>query len=387
MIQNRHFVHRIFSKEVTLLFFYCFFTISCSKPEDGFPDIVHKHITIIYLEANNDLRTEAYKAINDLEKGLAGNKFSKESILVYIKDNNETAYLLKIQPDDDPHVIKSDTLKSFIASEKTDGKQVHTVLSYIKEQFYSEVYNLIFWSHGTAWTPADKKSSAPTVMSIGEDRGKQIDILDFRDALPMYFNYIIFDACAMASIEVLYEFKNNANYIIASPTDILAEGFPYSDIVPYLSGASSENLIGIAQSYFEYYHAKPGAFQSATISVVELSKLEKVASYFKIMLSKHNSPLSMEDVQRLDFTSYFPIQLYDFGDFIGKNFSTSENNIISTLLDEAILYKCHTDTFLGNRIDFFSGLTLSYPQQNSPYYDYYANLSWPKESGWSQYLQ
>ena len=64
-----------------------------------------------------------------------------------------------------------------------------------------------------------------------------MDLPDLAEVLSPYrFDYILFDACFMGSVEVLYELRHSARYFIASPAEILADGFPYHLILPYLIG-------------------------------------------------------------------------------------------------------------------------------------------------------
>src|SRR5690606_1167831 len=137
----------------------------------------------------------------------------------------------------------------------------------------------------------------------------------------MHFNYIIFDACSMANIEVLFEFRNKANYIIASPTDVLSDGFPYQNILPHIDSGSEEDIKKIASAYFNYYNARTGLHRSATISVTDLSRLEALSDYIGSLNLEDGHSFSTDGLQRMDFTHGFPVPLYDFGDFISKNYS------------------------------------------------------------------
>lgn len=84
---------------------------SCKK-DDKLLEINSDITTIIYMEANNNLRGEARKAIHELEEGLLNTK-AKSNILVYIKDNDDIGYLLQIVANADPYRIVSDTIMSF----------------------------------------------------------------------------------------------------------------------------------------------------------------------------------------------------------------------------------------------------------------------------------
>ncbi|MVZ60689.1 clostripain-related cysteine peptidase [Sphingobacterium humi] len=351
---------------------------SCKKNEDPLLN-ESSSLTIVYLEANNNLRMEARKTINDLEKGVAISGNPKNTIIAYIKDNDSYGYLLKISPDNSAYNIISDTIKVFDWQDKSNAEHIKTVLNYISSEFQSDYYNLILWSHGTSWAPNLSDHSQFQPFSFGEDRGKQIDILDLKEALPMYFNYIIFDACSMASIEVLYEFRNKAKYIVASPTDILSDGFPYDQIIPFISGKNQEDVCKIADTYIQVYDKMEGLNKSASVSVTDMVKIDKIARYVKSINSKRaNKYYKTNKVQRLDFTPGFPVPLYDFGDFIAENYSIDEHAEVKKILEEVIIYKNSTPSFLGNEVSTFSGMAISAPDNSSAYYDYYVNLGWNK---------
>jgi hypothetical protein len=343
------------------------FVASCEKDDFVPGEPPFASVTILHMEANNDLKAEALKALNGLEEGLAQSPNPNSLILTYIKDNNDYGYLLKISPDENKYNIASDTVRIFDANIPSDAIQINKVLTYIRDTYQTPKYNLILWSHGTAWAPAADYYPQPRVKSFGEDRGMQIDILDLKDALPMNFHCIIFDACAMASIEVLYEFRDKAQYVIASPTDILAEGFPYQSIVPYLTaGRGEEDLINIAAAYFDYYDKRSGLYRSASISVVDLSRLEELSSYINSIHDRNKLSLTTDEVQRLDFVYGFPVRLYDFESFIRRNYPLDYALHMLNLMERAVIYKNSTPAFLGNELTVFSGIAVSAPELSDP---------------------
>jgi hypothetical protein len=186
----------------------------------------------------------------------------------------------------------------------------------------------------------------------------------------------------MASIEVLYEFRDKAQYVIASPTDILAEGFPYQSIVPYLTaGRGEEDLINIAAAYFDYYDKRSGLYRSASISVVDLSRLEELSSYINSIHDRNKLSLTTDEVQRLDFVYGFPVRLYDFESFIRRNYPLDYALHMLNLMERAVIYKNSTPAFLGNELTVFSGIAVSAPELSDPYYDYYMDLRWNIDTG------
>jgi len=120
---------------------------------------------------------------------------------------------------------------------------LRSVLNKMKSIFPADDYGLILWSHATGWLPEGYYSKTKTpgvfftdpyadiVKSFGEDRGTEMEITELKDALPFEFEFIIFDCCFMGGIETAYELRDKAEYIVASPTEILATGFPYDKVI------------------------------------------------------------------------------------------------------------------------------------------------------------
>jgi len=63
--------------------------------------------------------------------------------------------------------------------------------------------------------------------------------------------YILFDNCYMSSIEVAYELRNVTNYLIASPTEIMAYGMPYAVVGEYLFGKT--NYKAVCNGFYSFY--------------------------------------------------------------------------------------------------------------------------------------
>ena len=55
--------------------------------------------------------------------------------------------------------------------------------------------------------------------------------------------YILFDDCYMSSIEVAYELKDVADYLIASTCEVMAYGMPYATMGKHLLGTPDYRAI------------------------------------------------------------------------------------------------------------------------------------------------
>jgi hypothetical protein len=350
---------------------------SCKK-NTGIPDKqVVKKMVLVIMEANNDLRFDALNSINMMEKGAQG---IDGTLLVYIKTSAVRSYLLKIKYDADANRIVSDTVKTFENSPSSDPEFIKDLIKYSQSEYPAANYGLILWSHATSWAPAN---AGVKTKSFGRDSGKETDVIDLKNALPNNYDFILFDACSMASVEVLYEFKDKAKYIIASPTETIAESFPYQNITPLLFGGD-EQLAAVAKGFYDYYNTYTDDRQSATVVLLKTSELEALATQMKLLMTKskvYGDQFVTNGIQRMDFTQGFPVAAFDFGDFLNHNFSGPDLTAIHTQLNKTIIYKAATAKFLGMPITQFSGLTCYIPFANDPLLAYYSRLQWYSASG------
>lgn len=354
---------------------------SCKKQEDLLSEkIKAKKMVLVYMEANNDLRYEALTSINRMEKGA---KDIDGVLLVYIKTSSVRSYLLKIKYDPDENRIVSDTVKTYQSSATSDPEFLKDVVDDAQNEYPAETYGLILWSHATSWAPP--ANAMIKTKSFGRDNGQEMDIIDLKNALPNNLEFLIFDACSMGGVEVLYEFKDKAKYIIASPAETIAESFPYQNITPYLF-KGSDQLKDIAQAYYDYYNSYTDDRQSATVALINTSELTQLAFEMKSVMLKtkvYGDPFKSTNVQRLDFTAGFPVANYDFGDFLNHNWQPDQLKDIYTQLNKVILYKANTSNFLGKPIKAFSGITCYIPDLNDRNLTYYKRLQWYTASGFS----
>lgn len=354
----------------TLLIFTAFivFSLLFSCKKDSLENQVKvDHMVLIYMAANNNLRQDAINCLNKIESGFTG----KQRLLVYIKTNSENSYILKIKHDKTDKIV-SDTIQIYGNENSSDPHLLSRVIKDARRYAPATSYGLILWSHASSWAPAGIRTK-----SFGEDRGTDMDIIDLKNALPSDFSYIIFDACSMASIEAIYELKNKTRYILASPTEVLSTSYPYEQIVPYLS-ADRDNLKIIGQKFIDYYKSLNGDYASATVSLIATENLALLAQKTKELLDlkRPTGSFNVVGIQRLDFDPTSRIIAYDFLDFLVHNYNPDDFASIKNQLNNVILFKGNTSSFLNSPIKTFSGISIYLPKADDPFQDYYSKLEW-----------
>lgn len=211
----------------------------------------------------------------------------------------------------------------------------------------------------------------------------------------------------MQSVEVVYELKEHADYIIGSPTEIPAPGAPYQKVVPAMF-ANNASATDIAKAYFEFY-ADENLYTGklpynwglgdpwtagVSVSVVNTSMLEQLAkSSSEIILKyiKGRQAIATSGILCYDCRSskYY----YDFDGLIRSLGSeTSEYEAWKAAYDAAVVYWKTTPNNYSSYGGSFSmngsaGLSTyifrqSYEEEINPFYC--QSIQWYSAAGWDE---
>jgi Clostripain family. len=359
--------------KLRVLVFFLLILYSCrNEDRDILPEA--QHTLIVYIAGDNDLSEDATNNLRQMEIGYRN---TGAKMLVFIDTANEPPKLLEINGN------RSLLLKTYPEFNSASAKGINNILSEITVLYPSDSYGLILWSHGTSWLPAGS-----ILKSFGDDSGKQINISELAEALPVQFEFILFDACLMGAVEVAYELKDKAHHIIAPSTETIADGFPYALIIPELLAARPD-LNKTAKLYFDFYNKQHGANRSATISLINTQGLGTLAEEMKKLIQTEGFNFSDFDrysVQRLDV--YTEQYHFDLLDFIDKLYIGNKNSFIGQL-NKTMLYKAHTPRFIElYDINTYCGLSCYIPHpQRKDLNAYYSTLKWSIDTSVSDFLQ
>lgn len=261
-------------------------------------------------------------------------------------------------------------------------------------------YGLIFGSHGTSWM----KGNAVSGRSFGDDAGYNINIPEMADALEEAFSgkqldFILFDACMMATAEVCYEFKDVTDYLIGSVMEIPAYGFPYNLVIGdlYENNIIYENICRKYLSYYEIKKDDDGRNLWGNISVLKTEYIEALANTVYETL-----PMYSENLDDIDYTKVvqfgvgdFKYFSFDISDLFKELNGGNSNSDIVEAVNDVIVYKGCIEgseySFGGIELyeDHFCGIGMYFPYRikNSSWNSYYETLSWYKAVGWKEYKE
>lgn len=372
-----------------LLFVFLFitFVITGCSDDDKPPIITPNKTILVYMAGENSLSHFTGRNLEAIIAGANGTKIEECNLLIYSDARNSLPKLYKIEKN---HLGVADSvlIKTYEEQNSADKAIMREVISDVFQKYPAPEKGLFLWSHGTAWLPSDLNNYTG-LRSFGQDGTNHMELTELREALPDGIDYIIFDACYMASVEVVYELKDKANYIMGSSTEIMAEGFPYVLIIPeLLSENSLENrLINTATAFYNHYNAQSGDSQTGNISLIRTSGLDKLAADCRnIFVGRYTEEQMIDpskyglDIQSLEYlTSPFTYSfLYDFKAYLAALGTDVETKAV-VVYEETTPTSFFAIPYRSMPINTYSGLSIYIPQKRNPKMnEWYKQLAWYK---------
>lgn len=408
--------------------------LSSCKPETEYIYLQkHPRAHVMMCFGFNNLSSSLAEDIRDLEKGFIPGSAPLENYLFVFSHLVESSYstpsspkLQRIYLGPDGNPMKETLLEMEPGTISNRAECIREVLEFLKEKYPEiESFGVLMSSHGTGWTPPGycttgyknegnsdviewRRSAFPetylsgeylyeplpgvksmgyTVTGVNPTVAYETDIREIADLLPFKLDYIIFDACFMGGVEVACEFRDKCNFVVASQTEILSDGMDYTTMISDLLEGNRADLVSLATNYFNHYNLSIGSKRSATISVVDCSKLGTLAAVCRNLFRNYDISKDNVDASKLQKYFYYTNHawFYDLYSIVqAAGVSETELSDLQWALDECILYKAATPTFAlyGFPIDTHSGLSMYLPEkERTQLNSYYRELTWNKLTG------
>ena len=379
-----------------------------------------RKVMLLYEAGFNSLGTYISGNLNQLKQGYLPGKDRNEDVLLVFSHLTEGGYSVRTCPSlvrlyEEYGEARADTLKVWPADTPVANKEMMTeVFNWVREAFPAAGYGAVLASHATGWLPEDYFSNPKKYE--GQDRGtssvywsprrrtfgqeyyggsksnsQEIELKDLAAAIPYKLDYILFDACLMATVEVVWELRNVASLLAVSPCEIPAAGFNYKTMTEHLLKPEVPDLQAVCQDYYEMY--KDDSTYGATITLVDCSRLDPLASVCRDLFDRYRSGirnLAGSKVQVYDRLlsgkRYFAF--FDLKDIL-REAGASDGDLASlqAALDEAIVYEAHTPRFMSVTLSRCCGLAMylpAYPDYRRDIYHgtlfldgfYQENIAW-----------
>lgn len=343
--------------------------------------------TILMFFPWSDLTPFTKKNIQDMESVVAQGVLQDERILVFYMTGPTTAQLFELRAEggDCVRVWKKNYAP---APDIVSAAGIASVLDDVRRFAPAARFAMTIGCHGMAWLPAQSSSARSAFREKeywefagpdgpltrwfgGNTAASRIDIATLAEGIAladMHMDYILFDDCYMASVEVAFALRNVTDHLVGSTSEVMAAGFPYAAIGPYLVGQT--DFEGIARAFYDFYLAYPYPYGTvSTIVCSELDALAEVMARINAQFTFDATSANLAALQRLD--GYSPVRFFDMGDYVRQLCSDSALlDEFETQLARAVpaAYQRHTSRYYSGMnggttypIHTFSGITTSDP--------------------------
>ena len=410
-------------KHSFVLFFFCLLMMACGKQEEEpQPPASNKEqapVTVwAYLLADNSIKNEIRNNIKTMYEGLS--KLEKQATLLVYWDGGNDTYIksshciLRYTTDGEGNingtsardssyqirfiVEEGEIVKEYPSQDSTDKNVMVSVLKDMKRLSPADKIVLVAGSHGSAWT----NSILTQTRSFGQDgpgTDNTITTSDMADAIQnagVELDLLLLDACLMGTIEVCYDFRKVANYMIVSPIEVPGPGFPFNEVMTDLYKGTVDGYKNACQKDIAHYGKRPDGYDWSAISLIDGSKLDGLSSLIKNELVEHKDFIH-------DYNPVGELQQYGVNksatslkrNFYYVSFDVLQfmnvlngNNIpadLDNLFHETVLYA----DCLENSINYplekskYCGLGMYIPVKERPKWnDYFKTIEWYSAAGW-----
>ena len=390
---------------------------ACSIAVDVYQRAPKASQTIMYYYLGTNLNAHYKNNIAKTRLALDKNIQGNARVLVFSQSSDYAATLKELRYDAVAGKCIEEVVKEYKLSTPYSVESLASQLADMVEAAPAENYGLIVGSHGKGWIPKSGSrvnrltarendlrekmwtpaAGALQTRHIGDGTGKQYNTTEVANAIESAvgkLQYIIFDACFMSSIESVYDLRNVANYIVASPCEVMGAGFPYDEVLPelLLDSGTRYNLDAVCNKYVAYYKAKTAQqSRSACVALIDCSQIEALATVVKRVNAAGARTVKLDGVQAYEGININnnPTHIfYDLEDYVQQSCTDTQAvaDFVSQL-GKTVTSRYHTDSFYSvynnkmNAIKHYSGITTSAPimlDATSLYRDEWQQTEWYK---------
>ncbi len=273
---------------------------------------------MIYLDGDNDLETEACNDFNEMESAdLSGSGIQVVTLFdrAYGEDFRDSDWkdtrLYEISHGSHFYNFESKRLASTELGITTDSatelnmgdpETAKKFIDFCKSKYPANNYAFIFWNHGTGWRSSSNSIVTYSTISnydilknlnlqvseripsnykaVCVDESTSNNDMLFTEEIGDIFStrsvdVVGFDTCLAGMMEVAYEIKDHADYMIASEEVEDGDGWEYDDWLNTFKGTSktAEDMIeSVVSEYADKYQFTSGA----TLAGIKLSEIDNV---------------------------------------------------------------------------------------------------------------
>lgn len=374
---------------ISLIFLFLFLTGCCKSEDHQKENEDYSQTILVALIDGNSLTGPLIENIQMIRNYVQSKSLQpNQHIYVYWAPRGKDAELMEIVKNTESSEetkIKAKIIvkRTYPYSKGGEIQKLKTVFGDMLSLSKSKRYGLILGSHGTSWLPKSGQTR-----SFGQKGHLVFDIEELERVIPKgVFEFILFDACYMGGVEVAYQLRETAPWILFYPGEILIKGLPYEQALVGLTTPKEVNLKAAASALFEYY--ANSNFPYISYSIVNTKYMEELANICKeISQGKEETffNLAINNIQIIERLHSDYNMLFDFEDVFRQLATPEQYTRFQTALNHVVVDKnCTEKLFYGAGevygafpIKRYSGLSVFLPQKDFGFLNnwYLLNTAW-----------
>jgi len=368
-----------------------------NTPLPGDPKAPAKWTIMVYVNAKNNLETYGLKDVNEME--MIGSTPDVNIVAELGRINGYATndgdwkgsrrYL--VQKDADSAKITSPVLMEILKSDMGKWENMVEFVKWSKERFPAQHYVLIVWNHGSGWNKKSEEEGKG--ISYDDETGSHITTQQLALSLQAVgkIDILSMDACLMQMMEVAYEARKGAEYIVASEETGPGDGYTYDTFLGPLAAKPSMGSAELSKlmvdAYTDHYQQiNQGATQSS-VNTASLEKLAKLTDeWTAAVMATGNTAAAVAARSKAQAFYYSSNKdLYHFVKLV--NDATADAAVkakgaeLLEYLKGSVIYH---NRWTGAKYANSSGLAIYIPSSYTAAYD---GLAWAKDSNWDVFMK
>ena len=341
-----------------------------------------KWTIILYFACDNDLSTAGYKEILKLT-GLGYNEKVKTIILI---DNAfyDTSPFPKIYQLLNGEIILKKRLKE---ENIADINFFSDFLRFIKENYESENYFLIFYSHGNGWYQSLNRAflydeTNQSSLSVAGGGLKEF-LKKAKEILGKKIKILGFDVCLMGMVEIAFEVFDYCDYLFASPSILPITAWDYKNLIKKIEENPDNKINEVASFWAENnFNNIRTKNEEGVFVAIDLEKFRKECKRTFSLFKNTDKNLVLEKRKN--------IQTYPFFETIDS--FASHIDFFQLLKELKIKSEIFSSVIALKKTEFYKnscGLAIFFPDNYLTFKKYlkeYLLLSFQKEIKWLEFL-
>lgn len=386
------------------------FAMSCSH--DSFePQAIANKTILVYIAGDNNLVGYVDINLEGMCQAMNADLSSGYNLIAFIDRVGRHSSLVNITNG------RLDTIKVWSQNLQSSSPDVLSmVINTVVGQFPAQSYGLMFWGHGTGWLPYQVHTRVDPRRLQSAGRQQDVQVLQTQPDVPVpfvdtrascvdtgngkyewmntsqiaeaipdgLFDFILFDQCFMSGVEIAYDLRDKADWMIGSAVEIMAEGYPYASVMQSLFYGDYRSACRI---FYDYYSAKTGDDCTAAVALIDLGGMNRLAKAFRQVVDSATVDVDNQDMwyslQRCDrFINHVMFDFLDVAEHLEPGAAAIEN--LHAALADCVRFCLNTQWVVGSiELKKYCGLNCFLPVSR---YDqdinaYFMDSPWNRATG------